>query len=304
LFSVTPLYLISPIQNRDPIKIPVFPIEEYRDHIYTLTPSRMCFLTWMQKQLAAVLTNSSKQRFTFPEQKSLALDIENPPICMQCGSWHNPQNTPCIPNILTLQQGVPISRQVKFRCPTSEGYIVRVHSILDGGNFKHEAMYNGTTATWSRHWYTHQKVTRVLDMALVLPDAFLLHETILPTPCSRVIPNHWRESKWIQFWYLDPPREEWQMYLETQGNSRVQFPPEYADQLLCARLAASPDVQIPRLESWEPEGYYTILHSRALLAFAVPERWDESMIEVNTDRHSTKYNNRNPLPTPIPFMSC
>ena len=72
LFYVTPQYLISPTQNQDAIKIPIFPLEWYKDYIYTLTPTRMNFLAWIQKQLKGMLVRCSSDAHNFAEENKMA----------------------------------------------------------------------------------------------------------------------------------------------------------------------------------------------------------------------------------------
>ena len=307
LLFVTPTTLINPEDPRTTTNIPILPLEEYREQIFTLTPSRACFLTWMEKQMQTLLRFYSHKRWTDQERAVLLDDLENPPICKVCGSWHNYRNSPCFPNILTLQQHVPISRNIRLRYaeipPPMMSYYTVDFKILDGGNFKRACFHEGWKAHWTRFRYQNGEQDRNADIAMVLPDAFLIRDEEVPREQAFSFTSNWREGCWLKFWYTDPTPEKLAEYLSADSKeSKVACPQSVHLHLTQARVDATPEFFEDVTHPWQPNNYFTELSSRAITYTAIRDRWDESMEEVKEGIYFNVYDNRDPLPTPVPFL--
>jgi len=172
---------------------------------YTVTPSRALFTTAMRNQLYAIHRLQMPAPLTPYWRSKFNQELYYPPICMKCGSKHHYFTTPCIPNILLMQQKQKASRTIHVRARLSgqDGYTTARYRILDGGNFKREIFTLDTRGRWSMKQYTFDDKLYYSTMTLIAPDCFIVNVQTA-TPMLYEPPNVTAHREiWLKKWYND-----------------------------------------------------------------------------------------------------
>lgn len=281
-----------------------YALEHLKDSILNITPRRAHFRAWMRKQLfSAIMFYSNYDTSDLDPYRD---DLLYPPICFYCGSWHDTKKTPCIPNILLMQQHVPISRNIKVRYSIlKDKYITSTLLLLDGGNFKYETTKDGPTRAWTLATYRDLNTTKRMrvEMCLYLPDAFVLREHEVEPNETFFCDSTWRKDNWVKYWYPDPSPEELDKYLanETQKDKTRLIPYAAEQQKEEAWLQNEYRRSHGLTYPWIPKDYFkAFLHHTVLIA-AVPANYDESVEEWYTK--NDEFHHRKPLDLAIPFFS-